>query len=95
MRWENSDPVYYGEILTSFKDTEGYAKPLSFEAQQLSLQIQNGKLRLREVEIHEETEILIVPDGRQWCRQINFAARAERNRSAFIGQGAYQWNRYS
>lgn len=62
MRWENSDPVYYGEILTSFKDTEG-AKPLSFEAQQLSYKFKTGKLGLREVEIHEETGNLIALMG--------------------------------
>jgi ABC-type multidrug transport system ATPase subunit/uncharacterized tellurite resistance protein B-like protein len=62
IRWENSDPVYYGEILASFKDSEG-ARRLSFEARQLSYKFKTGKLGLREVEVHEETGNLIALMG--------------------------------
>jgi ABC-type multidrug transport system ATPase subunit/uncharacterized tellurite resistance protein B-like protein len=62
IRWENSDPVYYGQILSSFKDTEGI-KRLSFEARQVSYKFKTGKLGLREVEVYEETGNLIALMG--------------------------------
>jgi ABC-type multidrug transport system ATPase subunit len=62
IRWENSEPVYYGEILASFKES-GNSKRLSFEAKQISYKFKTGKLGLREIDVYEETGNLIALMG--------------------------------
>lgn len=62
IRWEASDPVYYGEILSLFKKINTSART-SFEAKKISYQFKNGKLGLREVDIAEESGNLVALMG--------------------------------
>ncbi len=62
VRWDNGNPVYYGEILASLMEAGG-GKRLSFEANKISYSFKNGKLGLRDVDIYEETGTLIALMG--------------------------------
>jgi len=62
LRWEATDPVYYGEILSNFKKINNSART-SFEARKISYQFKNGKLGLREVDIAEESGNLVALMG--------------------------------
>jgi ABC transport system ATP-binding/permease protein len=62
VRWDNGDPVYYGEILSSLKESHR-GKRLSFEAKQVSYKFRSGRLGLREVDVFEETGNLIALMG--------------------------------
>ena len=62
VRWEASDPVYYGDVLSCFKKiTKG--THFSFEAKNIFYQFKNGKLGLREVNIAEQSGKLIALMG--------------------------------
>ncbi len=62
MRWEDADPVYYGDVLRQFKKPEDTTRT-SFEAKNISYQFKNGKLGLRDVNIFEESGKLIALMG--------------------------------
>ena len=62
MRWEDGDPVYYGDVLRQFKKL-GDTTRTSFEAKSISYQFKNGKLGLRDVNIFEESGKLIALMG--------------------------------
>lgn len=62
LRWETTDPVYYGEILSNFKKIHTSART-SFEARNISYQFKNGKLGLRDVDIAEESGNLVALMG--------------------------------
>ena len=58
IRGEGFDPVYYGDIISQFINTEGIPN-ISFEASNISYKFPNGKLGLRDVTILEESGGLI------------------------------------
>ncbi len=62
MKWENADPVYYGDVLRQFKKMGDTART-SFEAKNISFQFKNGRLGLRDVNIFEESGKLIALMG--------------------------------
>ena len=62
MRWEDVDPVYYGDVLRQFKKMGDTART-SFEAKNISYQFKNGRLGLRDVTIFEESGKLIALMG--------------------------------
>lgn len=62
IRWGTDDPVYYGDILSRFKNLSTTTKT-SFEAQSISYQFKNGKLGLREVTVSEESGHLVALMG--------------------------------
>ena len=62
IRWEGSDPVYFGEILSQFKTAKGEART-TFEAKSISYKFKNGKLGLRQVNVTEESGNLIALMG--------------------------------
>lgn len=62
LRWDASDPVYYGEILNHFKKVNQGTRT-SFEAKAISYKFKNGKLGLREVTILEESGNLVALMG--------------------------------
>ncbi len=62
MRWEDTDPVYYGDVLRQFKKM-GDSTRTSFEAKSISYQFKNGRLGLRDVNIFEESGKLIALMG--------------------------------
>ncbi|MEK6781595.1 MAG: ATP-binding cassette domain-containing protein [Bacteroidota bacterium] len=62
IRWEDADPVYYGDVLRLFK-TMGSNTRTSFEAKNISYQFKNGRLGLRDVNIFEESGKLIALMG--------------------------------
>jgi ABC transport system ATP-binding/permease protein len=62
VRWDSGHPVYYGEVLSSLKES-GSGKRLSFEAKKISFKFKTGKLGLREINISEETGNLIALMG--------------------------------
>lgn len=62
MRFEGTEPVYFGEILGQFK-TPGTTGRTTFEAKNISYQFKNGRLGLREVSISEESGNLIALMG--------------------------------
>ena len=62
IRWEGTDPVYFGETLNQFKKFVGEART-TFEAKSISYQFKNGKLGLRQVNIAEESGNLIALMG--------------------------------
>lgn len=62
IRWKNITPIYYGDVLTQFKQlNEG--KRLSFEARNISYEFKNGKLGLRNVNVFEESGKLVALMG--------------------------------
>jgi ABC-type multidrug transport system ATPase subunit len=62
IRWEGSEPVYFGETLSQFKKFDGEVRT-TFEAKNISYQFKNGKLGLRQVNISEESGNLIALMG--------------------------------
>ena len=62
MRWDSSDPIYYGEVLGLFKKLISGTRT-SFEAKKISYQFKNGRLGLREVDICEESGNLVALMG--------------------------------
>lgn len=62
LRWEKSDPVYYGSILKRFKNFPENNR-VSFEAKDISFKFKNGKLGLREVNLYTESGNLIALMG--------------------------------
>jgi ABC-type multidrug transport system ATPase subunit/uncharacterized tellurite resistance protein B-like protein len=62
LRWETSDPVYYGEILAQFKKLNNTGRT-SFEAKEISYQFKNGGLGLRQVNVAEESGNLVALMG--------------------------------
>ncbi len=62
MRWEGADPVYFGEALSLFKQLNKGART-TFEAKNIYYEFKNGKLGLREVNVHEESGNLIALMG--------------------------------
>ncbi len=62
IRWEHTDPVYFGDLLSKFKKKSESTRT-SFEAKAVSYQFKNGKLGLREVNVFEESEKLVALMG--------------------------------
>lgn len=62
LRWENDDPVYFGDVLNHFKNFGAYPRT-SFEAHGISYKFKNGKIGLREIELAEESGTLIALMG--------------------------------
>jgi ABC transport system ATP-binding/permease protein len=62
IRWEASEPIYYGEILGLYKKNNNTTRT-SFEAKHISYQFKNGKLGLREVDIAEQSGNLVALMG--------------------------------
>ena len=62
LRWGAADPVYYGEILNSFKKQSDGTRT-SFEANRISYKFKTGKLGLREVTVLEESGNLVALMG--------------------------------
>ncbi len=62
LRWGAADPVYYGEILNSFKKQSDGTRT-SFEANKISYKFKTGKLGLREVTVLEESGNLVALMG--------------------------------
>ena len=62
MRWDSSDPVYYGDILNQFKKYTD-SNPFTFEAKDIYYQFKNNKLGLREINIAEDSGKLIALMG--------------------------------
>ena len=62
MRWDGSDPIYYGDVLGLFKKLTSGTRT-SFEAKKISYQFKNGRLGLREVDISEESGNLVALMG--------------------------------
>jgi ABC transport system ATP-binding/permease protein len=62
IRWETGDPIYYGDILSCFKQIS-QGTQFSFEAKNIFYQFKNGRLGLREINISEESGKLIALMG--------------------------------
>jgi len=62
VRWGAADPVYYGEIVNTFKKQSDGTRT-SFEAERISYRFKNGKLGLREVVVKEESGNLVALMG--------------------------------
>jgi ABC transport system ATP-binding/permease protein len=62
IRSEKDDPIYYGDILNSFKRFGEYPR-LSFEARKISFKFKNGRLGLRDVSLAEEAGNLVALMG--------------------------------
>jgi len=62
IRWEHTDPVYFGDLLSKFKKKLDSTRT-SFEARNVSYLFKNGKLGLREVNVFEESEKLVALMG--------------------------------
>jgi ABC-type multidrug transport system ATPase subunit len=62
IRWGHTDPVYYGDILGVFKKL-GDTTRTSFEGINISFVFKNGRLGLRDVNIHEESGNLVALMG--------------------------------
>lgn len=62
IRWETGEPVYYGDVLASFKKISSKAQ-FTFEAKNIFYQFKNGKLGLREINIAENSGKLIALMG--------------------------------
>ncbi|MBY0435341.1 MAG: ATP-binding cassette domain-containing protein, partial [Cyclobacteriaceae bacterium] len=62
IRWEGSDPVYFGDILNCFKKLRGEGHT-TFEARNISFQFKTGRLGLRDVTISEESGHLVALMG--------------------------------
>ena len=62
LRWEKDQPVYYGDILSQFKELNTYGRT-SFEGKNISYKFKNGKLGLRNVNLAEESGNLIALMG--------------------------------
>lgn len=62
VRWESASPIYFGEVLATFKAVPS-GKKLTLEARNISYQFATGKLGLRDVNIAEETGNLVALMG--------------------------------
>jgi ABC transport system ATP-binding/permease protein len=62
LRWEASEPVYYGDVLSQFTKVKSSTR-FSFEAKNISYQFKNGRLGLRKVNVLEEGGKLIALMG--------------------------------
>lgn len=62
LRWEKDEPIYYGDILSRFKQLEGSSR-ITFEARDISFQFKNGKLGLRGVTVLEKSGHLVALMG--------------------------------
>lgn len=62
LRWDKDDPVYYGDVLSRFKNFEA-GNRITFEAKNISFKFRNGKLGLRNINISEESGNLIALMG--------------------------------
>lgn len=61
-RWESDSPVYYGDILAKFKNTDNNIR-ITFEARNIFYEFKNGKLGLRDINLFEESGNLIALMG--------------------------------
>jgi len=62
LRWDKDEPVYYGEILNSFKNTAAGGR-ISFEARNISFQFKSGKIGLRQINLAEQSGNLVALMG--------------------------------
>lgn len=62
IRWDNGDPVYYGDVLAKFKKIQEGTRT-SFEAKDISFQFKNGRLGLRDINVLEESGRLVALMG--------------------------------
>ncbi len=62
LRWQQDEPVYYGQILNQFKKIGIYSRT-TFEGRNISYQFKNGKLGLRNINVSEESGNLIALMG--------------------------------
>ena len=62
IRWENDEPVYYGDVLNHFRKSSEYPRT-SFEARAISYKFKNGAIGLREVSLAEESGNLVALMG--------------------------------
>lgn len=62
LRWEKDEPVYYGDILSTFKKL-GDGSRITFEAKSIEFKFRNGKVGLRNVNLAEESGNLIALMG--------------------------------
>jgi ABC-type multidrug transport system ATPase subunit len=62
LRWEQADPVYFGDVMGQFLKKDD-RKRTSFEASQISYQFKNGKLALRDINLAEESGRLVAIMG--------------------------------
>lgn len=62
MRWGAADPVYYGEILNTFKGRND-GTHTSFEANKISYKFKTGRLGLRQVTVNTESGNLVALMG--------------------------------
>lgn len=62
IRWEGTDPIYFGEVLSKFKKKREEIRT-TFEARNISFQFKNGKLGLRHINISEESGSLVALMG--------------------------------
>ncbi|NJN42430.1 MAG: ATP-binding cassette domain-containing protein, partial [Flammeovirgaceae bacterium] len=61
-RWDSDTPVYYGDILSIFKQSDTGIR-ITFEGRNIDYEFKNGKLGLREVNLFEESGRLIALMG--------------------------------
>jgi ABC-type multidrug transport system ATPase subunit len=62
LRWDKDEPVYYGEILNSFKNTAAGGR-ISLEARNISFKFKSGKIGLRQVNLAEQSGNLVALMG--------------------------------
>jgi ABC transport system ATP-binding/permease protein len=62
LRWEKDEPVYYGDILNTFKKFGNYPR-LTFEGRNISFKFKSGRIGLRGVNLSEESGNLIALMG--------------------------------
>ncbi|HAC25014.1 MAG TPA: ABC transporter ATP-binding protein [Cytophagales bacterium] len=62
LRWEQADPVYFGDVMGQFLKKDD-RKRTSFEAIDISYQFKNGKLGLRNINLAEESGRLVAIMG--------------------------------
>jgi ABC transport system ATP-binding/permease protein len=62
MRWEKDAPVYYGDILSNFKQLAS-GERITFEAKNIHFEFKNGGIGLQEVNLAEESGSLIALMG--------------------------------
>jgi ABC transport system ATP-binding/permease protein len=62
LRWGIADPLYYGEIINTFKKQSDGTR-ISFVADKISFEFKNGKLGLRDVVVSEESGNLVALMG--------------------------------
>jgi ABC-type multidrug transport system ATPase subunit/uncharacterized tellurite resistance protein B-like protein len=62
LRWDKDEPVYYGEILNSFKNTAAGGR-ISLEARNISFKFKSGKIGLRQINLAEQSGNLVALMG--------------------------------